>query len=87
MAGGAVWKRKTRRVSGLVMPSWCDIHDLGAVMGGRLILQDKASCMPAAALCEGMDPPPRLVIDACAAPGNKTTCVHAWGGVGLLATS
>ena len=30
--------------------------------------------MPAVALVEGMTPLPSLVIDACAAPGNKTTC-------------
>ncbi|XP_064400442.1 28S rRNA (cytosine-C(5))-methyltransferase-like isoform X3 [Halichondria panicea] len=36
----------------------------------HLILQDKASCLPAYLLAP---PPGGVVIDACAAPGNKTT--------------
>jgi len=41
---------------------------------GALILQDKASCFPAHIL----NPPPGAhVIDACAAPGNKTTHLAA----------
>ncbi|KAF8423422.1 S-adenosyl-L-methionine-dependent methyltransferase [Tirmania nivea] len=41
---------------------------------GALILQDKASCFPAYIL----NPPPGAhVIDACAAPGNKTTHLAA----------
>lgn len=41
---------------------------------GALILQDKASCFPAHIL----NPPPGShVIDACAAPGNKTTHLAA----------
>lgn len=41
---------------------------------GALILQDKASCLPAYIL----NPPPgSYVIDACAAPGNKTTHLAA----------
>lgn len=49
-------------------------HDLSkteAYMSGKIILQDKASCFPAYLLdprSEDGD-----VIDACAAPGNKTT--------------
>lgn len=49
---------------------------------GALILQDKASCFPAHIL----NPPPGAhVIDACAAPGNKTTHLAAImsGGCGM----
>jgi len=51
------------------------------IESGTLILQDKASCFPAYLL----DPQPsdHLIIDACAAPGNKTThlasLLHARG--------
>ena len=39
-----------------------------------MILQDKASCLPAIAL----DPPPdAVVLDACSAPGNKTLHIAA----------
>ena len=47
-----------------------DLHALPAVSEGRLVLQDKASCLTAAALAP---PPDAIVVDACAAPGNKTT--------------
>lgn len=42
-----------------------------AYLKGRLIIQDRASCFPAHIL----NPVPKVdkVIDACAAPGNKTT--------------
>lgn len=49
---------------------------------GALILQDKASCLPAYIL----NPPPgSYVVDACAAPGNKTTHLAAvmMGGCGM----
>lgn len=42
---------------------------------GQLILQDKASCFPAYLLDPGQDDGD--VIDACAAPGNKTTHLAA----------
>jgi putative methyltransferase len=49
-----------------------DLHDCKLVDNGALILQDKASCFPAYILAanDGGD-----VIDACAAPGNKTSHV------------
>jgi putative methyltransferase len=52
----------------------CDLHADPLVVRGALILQDKASCLPAAALA-----PPRhaVCVDACAAPGNKTTHLAA----------
>ncbi|TLS27642.1 hypothetical protein PpBr36_05212 [Pyricularia pennisetigena] len=48
-----------------------DITKTEAYKSGAIILQDKASCFPAYLL----DPRPQDgdVIDACAAPGNKTT--------------
>ena len=42
---------------------------------GSLILQDLASCMPAYAL--GVDRTVAHAVDACAAPGNKTSCLAA----------
>jgi putative methyltransferase len=44
---------------------------------GAIILQDKASCIPASLLCVDTG---ATVLDACAAPGNKTTQLAA--GVG-----
>ena len=39
-----------------------------------MILQDKSSCFPAHALLDGLPPDWRGdVVDACAAPGNKST--------------
>eukprot|EP01134_Creolimax_fragrantissima_P003302 CFRG3302T1 len=47
-----------------------DFHAHPMYLDGRIIQQDKASCMPAKAL----NPPPgSVVIDGCAAPGNKTS--------------
>ena len=44
------------------------------VLDGSLIIQDKASCIPSLILSEGWQPENKYnhVIDACAAPGNKT---------------
>ncbi|KAJ6842259.1 putative 28S rRNA (cytosine-C(5))-methyltransferase [Iris pallida] len=53
----------------LVLPSGTDLHHHPLVASGGVFLQGKASSMVAAALCPkpGWD-----VLDACAAPGNKT---------------
>lgn len=54
----------------LVFPSGTDLTMTDLYQEGAIFLQDKASCIPAFVL----DPPPgSSVIDACAAPGNKTT--------------
>ena len=56
----------------LQFPSGTELHNHDLVKNGALILQDKASCFPAYALF-GKDPVLGDVIDACAAPGNKTS--------------
>jgi putative methyltransferase len=58
----------------LIFPPKTDLHDHPMVMVGQLILQSKASCMPA----HVMQPEAGwIIIDACAAPGNKTTHLAA----------
>ncbi|KAI9797348.1 MAG: hypothetical protein M1833_005528 [Piccolia ochrophora] len=59
----------------LAFPSGTDLSRNTAYQNGELILQDKASCFPAYLLdpvsCQG------IILDACAAPGNKTTHLAA----------
>ncbi|XP_075761138.1 28S rRNA (cytosine-C(5))-methyltransferase [Pelodiscus sinensis] len=58
----------------LVFPSQTDFHKDRLYVAGHIILQDKASCLPAFLLSP---PSGSHVIDACAAPGNKTSHVAA----------
>ncbi|PLW13503.1 hypothetical protein PCANC_15609 [Puccinia coronata f. sp. avenae] len=62
----------------LALPSTVVLAKLAPYLDGRLIAQDKASCMPAQLLLG--DHPQNLpihVIDATAAPGNKTTMLSS----------
>jgi 16S rRNA C967 or C1407 C5-methylase (RsmB/RsmF family) len=58
----------------LRLPPRTNLHGHPLVESGALILQDRASCLPALALAP---PPGASVVDACAAPGNKTTQLAA----------
>lgn len=62
----------------LVFHPGTDLHSHQMVKDGRLILQGKSSCFPAAAL--GPDKGSHA-LDCCAAPGNKTTHLAARVGV------
>lgn len=58
----------------LVFAPGTDFHEHPLYQSGALILQDKASCLPAFIL----NPPSgSVVIDACAAPGNKSSHLAA----------
>ena len=59
----------------LLFPPRTDLHDHPAVLCGQLILQSRASCLPAVALAPEKG---WTVVDACAAPGNKTTHLAGW---------
>ena len=66
----------------LVFPPSTDFHSDEWYLAGKIILQDKASCFPAALLAP---PPGAVVVDACAAPGNKTShLVATMGGKGTV---
>ena len=59
----------------IALPPSADLSKSSAYLNGQVILQDKASCFPAYLL----DPTPDDgdCVDACAAPGNKTTHLAA----------
>ncbi|KAI5288327.1 putative 28S rRNA (cytosine-C(5))-methyltransferase [Ascosphaera aggregata] len=58
----------------IAVPQSTELTSLRAYKGGRIILQDKASCFPAYLLLGDAGPQYQgKLIDGCAAPGNKTT--------------
>ena len=61
----------------LVFPAGTDLHAHEMVTKGAVVLQGRASCLPAVALA-----PERgwACVDGCAAPGNKTTQLAAMVG-------
>ncbi|CAG8588723.1 18487_t:CDS:10 [Gigaspora rosea] len=58
----------------LILPPNMDLHEDALYLSDDIILQDKASCIPAF-ICS--PPLNSHVIDACAAPGNKTSHLSA----------
>ena len=57
----------------MLLPPGMDLHEHPAVVKQWVILQDRASALPALELhLSGALTPGMTVIDACAAPGNKT---------------
>lgn len=63
----------------LLFPPQSQLTDIPEYSDGRLILQDKASCFPAIVLAPPAHPE-SLIIDATAAPGNKTSHLSALMG-------
>ena len=58
----------------LVFPPKTPLYEHELVKDGSLVLQDKSSCFPVTALAP---PPGSCVLDACAAPGMKTSQLAA----------
>jgi putative methyltransferase len=63
----------------LLFPPQAQLTDTPEYSDGRLILQDKASCFPAIVLAPPAHPG-SVIIDATAAPGNKTSHLSALMG-------
>lgn len=66
------------------IPNLYGVHNREAIMktdaykNGEIIIQDRASCFPGHILFNDPSFQPSQVIDACAAPGNKTTHVASY---------
>ncbi|KAH9966239.1 S-adenosyl-L-methionine-dependent methyltransferase [Lactifluus volemus] len=60
----------------LLFPPQAQLTNIPEYFDGRVILQDKASCFPAVVLAPPAHPE-SLIIDATAAPGNKTSHLSA----------
>lgn len=79
-----VFARDEHLSSVLALSRTVNINTLVPYLDGRLIAQDKASCMPAQLLLGSLTLQERkqgiCVIDATAAPGNKTTMLSALVG-------
>jgi putative methyltransferase len=63
----------------LLFPPQVRLIDTPEYSDGRVILQDKASCFPAFVLAPPVHPS-SVIIDATAAPGNKTSHLSALMG-------
>jgi len=58
----------------LILPFGADLHEDPFLQSGKIIIQDKSSCLPAIVL----SPPLHShVVDCCASPGNKTSQMSA----------
>ena len=64
----------------IALPSSVNVSSLPAYSNGSIIIQDKASCFPAYLLDHRASD--GRCLDACAAPGNKTTHLVALLGLG-----
>ncbi|KAL5971784.1 28S rRNA cytosine-C 5 methyltransferase [Taenia solium] len=62
----------------LLLPPGTDLHLSPVITSDMAVIQDKASCVPSLILLDALELP-RLqsikILDACAAPGNKTTLI------------
>jgi putative methyltransferase len=62
----------------LVLPPATSLHQHALVKSAKVVLQDKSSCFSALCLVHGNDVPLQGdCLDACAAPGNKTSHLAA----------
>ncbi|KAJ3160843.1 putative 28S rRNA (cytosine-C(5))-methyltransferase [Geranomyces michiganensis] len=71
---GKTFQRDQHIPEMLLLPSNVDLHANPLLLNGSIIIQDKASCFPAYVLNA---PRNSVCIDACAAPGNKTSHLSA----------
>nr|CDS24047.1 methyltransferase nsun5 [Echinococcus granulosus] len=62
----------------LLIPPGTDLHLSPVITSDMAVIQDKASCVPSLILLDVLELPrsqPLKILDACAAPGNKTTLI------------